>query len=373
MNIVGSGVLIAGAAGTDRACYTFPSLVELASGKRIATARHGAGKDGDDDKIAVLADLRDGRGFVAHSGLPPAPELGGRKGTLKLAYLTELRPGVIIAASMWIDRTSFPGQPLFNAETEGCLPMAIFLSRSDDDAQSWSDWWHVSMPDEIGPPSLTSPLLMLADGRLAMSIETNKTYLDGGNWDQRAVLLFSHDEGRTWTAPVVSAHDASNAIFNWDLRVGAAPDGRLVSFAWTFDRLAGEYRNIHRRISADFGRTWSAPEDIGFADQAARPDMMSDGRVVLAYVDRFGSRSIRARLASGVDAAFAPESEIVIHSQHQETRSDTGSSLGEALADMEMWSFGLPSATALRNGQVMVVYYAGTSDCMDIRWALITP
>lgn len=373
MNIVASGVLWAGEPGTPRACYTFPSLVELASGKRIATARHGSGKDGDDDVLAVLVDHSDGHGWVSHPGFPPPLELDGRKGTLKIAYLTELRPGVVIAAAMWIDRTSFPGQPLFNAQTEGCLPMAILLSRSDDDGLSWSDWWPVDLPQDIGPPSLTAPLVLLADGRLAMSIETNKAYLDAGIWDQKAVLLFSDDEGQNWSAPVVSAHDPSNRIFNWDLRMAAAPDGRLVSFAWTFDREAGEYRNIHRRVSADAGRSWTAPEDIGFADQAARPAILADGRVVLAYVDRFGTRSIRARLAEGVEAPFRAESEVVLYTQEQAASAENGASLGEALADMEMWSFGLPSATALRNGQVLVVYYGGKSGCMDIGWALIAP
>jgi len=373
MKTIASGVLMAGEAGTARACHTFPSVVELASGKLIVTARHGSGKDGDDDAITVRAGHGDGKGWVAHPGLPASPDLNGRKGTLKLAYLTALRPGVIIAAAMWVDRTSFPGQPLFNAETEGCLTMAILLSRSDDDGLSWSDWWHVALPEDIGPPSLTAPLVLLADGRLAMSIETNKTYLDAGTWDQKAVLLFSDDEGQSWSAPVVSAHDPSNRIFNWDLRIAAAPDGRLVSFAWTFDREAGEYRNIHRRVSADAGRSWTAPEDIGFADQAARPAILADGRVVLAYVDRFGTRSIRARLADSVEAPFRAESEVVLYTQEQAASAENGASLGEALADMEMWSFGLPSAAALRNGQVLVVYYGGKSGCMDIGWALIAP
>ena len=33
---------------------------------------------------------------------------------------------------LWIDREAFPGQPLFNPETEGCLPMSILLADSFD-------------------------------------------------------------------------------------------------------------------------------------------------------------------------------------------------------------------------------------------------
>jgi hypothetical protein len=38
------------------------------------------------------------------------------------------------------------------------------------------------------------------------------------------------------------------------------------------------------------------------------------------------------------------------------------------LVDMGRWSFGLPYAEALPNGEAIVVYYAGTPDRMDVRW-----
>ena len=47
---------------------------------------------------------------------------------VSLCYLTEPEPGYVLAASMWIDRESYPGQGLFNAQTEGCLPMGIYFA-----------------------------------------------------------------------------------------------------------------------------------------------------------------------------------------------------------------------------------------------------
>ena len=372
MKLLGSGVLVAGEAGTTMACYTFPSVVALADGTLLATARHGAGKDGDDDAIALFADGGDGRGWVPFAALPPSPVLEGRRGTLKLAYLTELAEGQLLAAAMWVDRTSFPGQPLFNEATEGCLPMAILLASSFDSGRTWTAWRQVKMPAELGPPSLTSPIFRLGDGRLAMSIETNKTYLDSGKWDQKAVLLTSADEGETWSEPLVSAYDPHNRIFNWDLRIAAAPDGQVVSFAWTYDREAGAYCNIHRRVSQNHGASWSAPEDIGIADQAGRPAILADGRMVLVWVDRFATRSIRVRSAEHVAAPLTEESEIVLHTLEPPPVTTGDGTLGAALADMGLWSYGLPSATALPNGEVMVVYYAGEPDRMDIRWARLS-
>ena len=35
-----------------------------------------------------------------------------------------------------------------------------------------------------------------------------------------------------------------------------APDGRVGTFAWTYDSTTATYLDIHRRISADGGLTW---------------------------------------------------------------------------------------------------------------------
>lgn len=117
--------------------------------------------------------------------------------------------------------------------------------------------------------------------------------------------------------------------------------------------------------------TWTAPEDIGFADQAAIPAILPDGRTVLAWVDRFGSRSIRARVATDIRASFPAHTEVVVYDHGG--NDIAGTDTGEALAEMDVWSFGLPSATAMKNGDVLVVYYAGTPEQMDLYWSRLRP
>ena len=181
------------------------------------------------------------------------------------------------------------------------------------------------------------------------------------------MFFHSHDDGKTWGSPVTVGEDPSGRIFYWDLRVAVAPDGRVGAFSWTYDSHTNEYLNIHRLIGSDNGRAWSLPEDVGFTDQAAHPAILADGRVVVAWVDRFGSHSIRARQASAVDAPFDPDSEVVIYT-HELAAAATDNT-GELLADMKLWSFGLPYVEALPNGDVLVVYYAGNESCMDIHWS----
>ena len=387
MQIVDSGILSRGQPASSRAILTFPTVIALEDGSLLASYRTGTTKDSDDETVEFVRSFDGGRTWGEPWKPFENPTLDGLYGSLRVCYLTELSPGHLLASVMWIDRATYPGGGLFNEETEGCLPMSILLADSKDNGDSWSPWRLVPMPAEIGPPSLTAPVLMLADGSLALSIETNKQYNDASPWMQKVVFLHSQDhQGTTgrqgsggkpavdqrWGEPVVAGEDPSGRIFYWDLRCGVAPDGRVAIFAWTYDTVATRYLNIHRRISADSGHTWTDVEDLGFADQAARPAMLADGRVVLPYVDRFGSRSIRARLAATIDAPFDAATEVVLYQQEQASGDQTDST-SELLSEMSLWTFGLPYGETLADGTALVVYYAGTDETMDIHWARIDP
>jgi hypothetical protein len=367
MRIISEGILNRGERGTRRALATFPAVTALRDGTLLATYRAGTTKDSDDETVEMRRSTDGGRTWGAPV-IPFACVMDGRRGSLKVAYLMPLEGDRLIAATLWIDREAYPGKPLFNSDTEGCLPMAILVADSEDLGHSWSPWRAVPVPEDVGPPSLTSPVLKLPSGRLAISIETNKGYEDRSKWYQRVVYVYSEDGGRTWGAPVTVAQDPAGRFFNWDQRAGVAPDGRVVTFSWTYDRETTTYLNIRRRISRDEGATWTGPEDLGFADQASHPAILPDGRVVLAWVDRYGTRSIRARLAKGVDAPFGAETEVVLY-EYQEQGKGRARDTGEMLAEMSVWSFGLPYAEALPDGDVMVVYYAGDVGCTDVRWA----
>jgi hypothetical protein len=367
MRIEGAGILSAAEPGGSRAVATFPAVTSLDEGSLLASYSIGSGKDADDLDLE-LRRTRDGGRTWSEPVRPFKTSFGGRRGSLKAGPITSLGGPHLIIAALWIDREAFPGEPLFNPATEGCLPMAILVADSADSGATWSPWREVPMPDDIGPPSLTTALLRLPSGRLALSVESNKPYLDRSKWLQRVAYAWSSDAGRTWTEPRTVCADPTGRIANWDQRTGVTRDGDLLAFTWTYDFEAVAYRNITRRISRDEGMTWSEPEDLGFADQASHPAIMPDGRVVLAWVDRFASHSIRARLSERPDAPFEPETEVTIY-QHPAIGGTLRQTTGDMLADMGLWTFGLPYAEALPDGGVLVVYYAGHEGSMAIHWA----
>jgi hypothetical protein len=381
MKIVEHGVVSAAVPGTARAVATFPAFVVLADRSLLISYSIGSGKDTDDLDIE-LRRSRDGGRTWTEPATPFETTVDGRRGSLKAAPITRLDGDHLIVAALWIDREAFPGQPLFNPDTEGCLPMAVLVADSTDAGQSWTPWRVVPMPDDIGPPSLTNALLRLADGRLVLSVESNKAYLDTSKWFQRVVHLRSSDGGATWSEPVTMLEDPTGRIANWDQRGAIAPDGRLVTFTWTYDFEMASYLNIQRRISPDGIAPFGAAEDLGFADQPGHPAVLPDARVVLAWVDRFGTASIRARQAASIDAPFEEATEVVVHRPGDESetarpateRTDDPTTTGDALVEMGTWSYGLAYAEALPDGDVGVVHYAaGLSGGTEVRWARLRP
>lgn len=355
---------------------TFPTFSVLGDGSLLATYSIGSTKDSDDLTIELRRSL-DGGATWGPAKAPFETTVEGRRGSLKFAPVTRLDGDHLIVVCLWIDREAFPGRPLFDPVTEGCLPMAIVLADSFDAGVTWTRWRVVPMPADVGPPSLTNGLLRFPGGRLLLSVETNKEYLDDSPWFQRVVHLWSDDDGATWSAPLTVVADPTGRIANWDQRGAVAPDGRLTSFTWIYDFEAVAYRNIRRRISTDEGRTFAEPTDLGFADQPSHPAILPDGRVVLAWVDRFGSRSIRARSAASIEAPFEPATEVVLFeaapaapvAAAPAVGSSAGETTGEALVEMGTWSFGLAYAEALPDGDVGVVHYApGPNGGIDVRW-----
>lgn len=370
MKIVERGVLNCGEPGTGRAVSTFPSVTVLTDGTLLASYRVGSTKDSDDE-ITELRRSDDGGRTWQDPVTPFDTVVDGKRGSLKVAYITPLDGEHLIVAAMWVDREAYPGKGLFNDQTEGCLPMTILLADSHDLGRTWTPWRVLPMPEDVGPPSLTSPLLRFPSGRLAISIETNKNYEDSSQWFQRVVYAYSDDNGQTWEPPVTVCQDPSARIFHWDQRAAVCPDGRLVTFTWTYDRETKKYLNVHRRLSSDEGKTWTESEDLGFTDQPSHPAVLPDGRAVVAWVDRFGTRSIRARQAPRIDAAFPPESEVVLYELSESLPNTAGGEgdMGDLLAEMGAWNFGLPYAEALPDGDVIVVYYEGIQSSMQVNWA----
>ncbi len=131
----------------------------------------------------------------------------------------------------------------------------------------------------------------LRDGRIAAVLRGGGPHL---SIHGRLDMIFSSDEGKTWTKPSVvvdSPIDDRNPAF------GEADDGTLVIGFWrtaTYDeqghynpKLVGKERSTWVTRSQDGGQTWSEPaeievSDIGLGSPYGRIINMPDGAMLMA-------------------------------------------------------------------------------------------
>src|ERR1700674_4405376 len=127
MRIEAAGVLSPAEPGGSRAVATFPTVTPLDDGSLLASYSIGSGKDSDDIDLELRRSSDGGRSWSGPAR-PFETSFGGRRGSLKAGPITSLGGEHLIIAALWIDREAFPGAPLFNPDTEGCLPMAILVA-----------------------------------------------------------------------------------------------------------------------------------------------------------------------------------------------------------------------------------------------------
>jgi hypothetical protein len=205
-----------------------------------------------------------------------------------------------------------------------------------------------------------------------VQFEVNKHFDDPAPWQHVSALTFTSDGGRTWHGTSDVHTDPARRIICWDQRLAVLSDGSILGLFWTFDRQKNDYLNIHARQSRDGGRTWGELWDTGVPGQPARPAALPDGRIVMVYVDRTSTPVIKARCSSDRGRTWPADTELVVHRRFEQSQTWAKKSMHDAWSEMAAFSIGLPDATPLPGGDVLVTYYSGDHpDYTDLRWARI--
>lgn len=365
------GIIFHGKKDTGQQSCAFPGICVLPSGRWLASCRAAPSKTENTGQHVLLSWSEDEGRTWSEQASPfiPAP-VAGRPGLFRGAYLTSLGDNRVLAALVWVDYSN-PELPFFNEETEGLLDTRIFLAESEDGGNTWSAPKMMDTSPFRVPTPLTGPVLVLRNGEWACQFELNKHYYDPAVWRHSSVLMFSRDEGRTWSEYVITSYDPENRIFYWDQRPAVLLDGRILDLFWTYDNKAAVYRNIQARQSFDNGRNWSEMWDTGVPGQPAQPVSLPDGRVAMVYVDRTGLPAIKLRVSEDGGRTW-PAPEHTIYQARGRIQTRKKDSMQDAWAEMGKFSVGLPATASLPNGDTLVVFYAGPSpDCTDIRWVHI--
>lgn len=370
--VIGGGIVFESAPQTSRSSLAFSSVCVLPSGRWLASCRAARGKIPTRDQHVLLSSSDDeGKSWSTPVAPFSPPLVKNKPGLFRGANLTSLGSGEVLAALMWTD-CSDPDADFFNEKTQGILDTRIFLSRSCDSGESWSNPRLMNTTPFNVPTPITGPILLGENGEWICQFETNKHYEDLSEWRHSSVLMFSHDEGASWPECSLASKVGDDSIFYWDQRPSVAPDGGVLNLFWTYDNSHAKYLNIHARESLDGGRSWSEFWDTGVPGQPAPAVFLDDGQRAMVYMDRHGEPLLKMRLSQDHARTWPHETEIVLHRLEAPSQIWSKHSMQDAWAEMNSYSMGLPTATLLPDGDILVVFYAGpNSDQTDVRWARV--
>jgi len=350
---------------SPRRYASHPSLTRLTDGRLLLVHRVGSTKSGPDGNLHFAESTDDGRTWTP-LGLAFDSSLNGRPRELRSGMVCKIEPGRLLLVVGVVDRSD-PEAPLINVQTEGALPMSLWLSESTNNGASWAPLRELDVSPMI-QPFPESPPILLPDGRLAIIFETYKTYTDSGPWVHKQGMIFSSDGGRTWGKPNLIPIEIEGEPVHWDHRMVVLPDDTVLDLFWIDSRETRFDNWIYSLTSADFGHTWTKPTATGIRGQRAVPLVLADGRVLMIYVYRDTPPSIRGRLSEdgGKTWEAAEESVLYAHTVEDRQASESTTNFAEYLRSMKSWSFGCPSAVQLPGGDVVFVHYAGDKELSNI-------
>src|SRR5438093_1521237 len=106
LRVVDSGLVRRAQPGTRQATFTYPTVVALSDGRLLATCRPGSAKD-TADETTELSESRDGGRTWQQRPFPAPTVVNGRHGSSRSCHITEVEPGHLLAAVMWVDRETY--------------------------------------------------------------------------------------------------------------------------------------------------------------------------------------------------------------------------------------------------------------------------
>jgi len=326
----------------------------------------GSQKDSADGKVMLSRSSDQGLTWSSPTFLSLGP-YASQPCEQHYAPLSVLDDGRLLCAMMVVERTD-PGLPFFHPKTEGLLPMRTWFCESLDSGRTWERYREMDAAPYHSPMPITGPVLQLANGDLACQFEVNKDYDDPRPWRHAAAWKISRDSGQTWPDCIEVAHDPADRLMYWDAHYALGPKGFCVASFWTYNHAEGRDAPIHLSFSHDNGRHWSLPQDTNITGQIAHPVLLEDGRIVLLYIERFETRSIRALVSDDLGKSFYGDFVVYEQSKSQPAPLQKATA-AEYLQEMDAWTFGRVDALAEPNGDIAIVFYAGNREATNIYWS----
>lgn len=365
MRILDQGLVFDGSRTPEISSCTFPAICKLRDGRLFASFKGSPlkGPTGEGQYGYTCISSDGGRTWTKPLKKFSEPVVEGNRTTIRTLYYLGLSGRKVLAVFNAVDATHVE-LPYYNEETEGLMATYIMVALSEDGGETFETPRRVDVETFKGEPlPLTGSPFLLEDGTIGIQFEVNKHYYETKPWVHHSVVVYSHDEGKTWGDEVVITDHPT--IYYWDQRISAGKNGVFDLF-WTFDLEAGTYRNIHATSSAD-GRAFQPLWDTGLSGQPGNAVELGDGRLCCIYINRDSMPIIR--LALSEDGGKTWRDTLTVYDSHPSEVEKKQGGMNEAWSEMGAFSVGHPYLLDLGDGTLMAYYYAGPSTHRtDVHW-----
>ena len=341
-----------------------PIISELSDGTRIACQHVGSELGSPDNHIEVLRSTDGGKSWVNEGSIhgDGQPNDGW---AYRVPDIQETPDGRLL---MTATRFESNGDQLFNPDSQALQRPELLVFRSDDKGRSWSD--PQIIPLDLPPEKYTANgagrFLQMAEDRWLYFLETWKPDGYEGPPDQKAALIVSTDQGRTWGEFTVVADDTKGELLYWDQMPCVLPDGRIYDMFWTHKYGTKEDLTNHWSISEDQGRTWSEPKPTNLRGQVCSPIALPDGRVAAIYNYRHEPQGVHVAVTEDF-SNFDTDHKAVVFDAGAEAALGVPES-DQFLAEHMLIGFGKPAGHLQADGTILTYFWCTSQGVTHTRW-----
>ncbi len=340
-----------------------PVMAPLADGSMIAVQHVGSELGSADNRIELLRSRDGGRTWSAERN--NLAELQTPGWSYRGPDVLESAPGKLVLSTT---RFEAGEGPLFDVQSEALQRPEMLLFRSNDNGRSWQG--PEIVPVDLDPRRYTwngaGGLLAVAPDRWLYGLETWKPEGYDGPPDQKAALVVSRDQGRTWGELTVVADDRSGKVLYWDQMNCNLPDGRIYTMFWTHKYGTNNDLRNHWSVSSDGGRTWSEPRATNLPGQVCSPIALADGRVAAVYNHRIEPQGIRVAISEDLEH-FDRENEVVVFDAGAEALLGVPES-DAFFAQHQKIGFGKPAGHRAADGTIVTYFWCTSQGVTHTRW-----
>jgi len=364
LKIVGQGII---SRQPDRGAF-MPLVTPRADGALMVCQHVGSELGSADNRAEVLLSRDGGTTWIRRNGNLDALQQEGW--AYRGPELVEIAPRSLL---LTVTRFESSGGQLFDPQSEGLKRPEMLCFRSDDDGQTWQNPTTVTV--DLDPRRYTwngaGRLLRPAPDRWLHFLETWKPEGYDGPPDQKAALVVSRDQGRTWGELTVVADDPTGAVLYWDQMGCLLPDGRIYTLFWTHKNGTNDDLPNHWSVSSDQGRTWSPPRPTNLPGQVCSPIPLPDGRVAAVYNHRRDPHGIRVAVSEDLEH-FDRAHEAVVFDAGAEAL--LGAPESDAFfAQHQKIGFGKPAGHYAGDGTIWTYFWCTAQGITHTRWVRLKP